>query len=118
MEFQSIVRSLSASNAKVLLKIAQTTTNAFLFCALISFWTVIAHGVRNSTKSPTPCLHGWPEDGLSVMASTNKALAATADHDAGPATRAQSSDGGKLHAVRICLGIAGAGALVVASFLS
>ena len=94
MEFQSIVRSLSASNAKVLLKIAQTTTNAFLFCALISFWTVIAHGVRNSTKSPTPCLHGWPKDGpLLVMASTNKALAATADQDAGPATRAHHQMG-------------------------
>jgi hypothetical protein len=45
-------------NARVLLEIAKLTTNAFLFCALISFWTAIAHGVRNSTKSPTPCLHG------------------------------------------------------------
>src|SRR5258708_2419834 len=46
-----------------MLEIVKTTTNAFLFCALTSFWTAIAHGVRNSTKSPTPCLHGWPEDG-------------------------------------------------------
>jgi hypothetical protein len=46
-----------------MLEIVKTTTNAFLFCALISFWTAIAHGVRNSTKSPTPWLHGWPEDG-------------------------------------------------------
>jgi len=36
---------------------------------------------------------------LLVMASINKALAATTDRDAGPATRA-SSEGGKLHAVR------------------
>jgi hypothetical protein len=56
-----------------MLEIAKTTMNAFLFCALTSFWTAIAHGVRNSTKSPTRCLHGWPEDGPSlVMASTNK----------------------------------------------
>jgi hypothetical protein len=69
----------------------QTATNAFLFCALTSFWTTIADGVGNSTKSPAPCLHGWPEDGpILVMASTNKALAATADQDAGPVIRASS----------------------------
>ena len=52
---------------------------------------------------------------LWVMASTNKALAATADQDADPRTRAHLR-WGKLHAVRTCLGIAGAGAFVVASF--
>jgi hypothetical protein len=53
---------------------------------------------------------------LWVMASTNKALAATADQDADPRTRAHLR-WGKLHAVRTCLGIAGAGAFVCASFL-
>ena len=60
-------------------------------------------------------LANWPYT-LLVMASTNKALAATADQDAGPATRARIITWGKLHAVRTCLGIAGAGAFVVASF--
>ena len=60
-------------------------------------------------------LANWPYT-LLVMASTNKAFAATADQDAGPATRAQIVRWGKLHAVRTCLGIAGAGAFVVASF--
>jgi hypothetical protein len=50
-------------NAKVLLEKVKANPNACLFCALTCFWTAIAHGVRNSTKSPTPCLHGWPEDG-------------------------------------------------------
>jgi hypothetical protein len=60
-------------------------------------------------------LANWPYT-LLVMASTNKALAATPDQDAGPATRAQIIRWGKLHAVRTCLGIAGAGAFVAASF--
>jgi hypothetical protein len=60
-------------------------------------------------------LANWPYT-LLVMAPTNKALAATADQDAGPATRARIIRWGKLHAVRTCLGIAGAGAFVVASF--
>ena len=60
-------------------------------------------------------LANWPYT-LLVMASTNKALAATAVQDAGPATRARIIRWGKLHAVRTCLGIAGAGAFVVASF--
>jgi hypothetical protein len=60
-------------------------------------------------------LANWPYT-LLVMASTNKALAATPDQDAGPATRAQIIRCGKLHAVRTCLGIAGAGAFVAASF--
>jgi len=62
-------------------------------------------------------LANWPYT-LLVMASTNKALAATADQDAGPATRARIIRWGKLHAVRTCLGIAGAGAFVWASFLT
>jgi hypothetical protein len=62
-------------------------------------------------------LANWPYT-LLVMAPTNKALAATADQDAGPATRARIVRWGKLHAVRTCLGIAGAGAFVVASFLN
>jgi hypothetical protein len=61
-------------------------------------------------------LANWPYT-LLVMASTNKALAATADRDAGPATRARIVRWGRLHAVRTCLGIAGAGAFVCASFL-
>jgi hypothetical protein len=60
-------------------------------------------------------LANWPYT-LLVMAPTNKALAATADQDAGPASRARIVRWGKLHAVRTCLGIAGAGAFVVASF--
>ena len=60
-------------------------------------------------------LANWPYT-LLVMASTNKALAATADQDAGPTTRARIIRWGKLHAVRTCLGIAGAAAFVVASF--
>jgi hypothetical protein len=62
-----------------------------------------------------PLLANWPYT-LLVMASTNKALAVTAEQDAGPATRAQIIRWGKLHAVRTCLGIAGAGAFVAASF--
>jgi hypothetical protein len=62
-------------------------------------------------------LANWPYT-LLVMASTNRALAATADQDAGPATRARIVTWGKLHAVRTCLGIAGAGAFVCASFLT
>jgi hypothetical protein len=62
-------------------------------------------------------LANWPYT-LLVMASTNKALAATADQDAGPASRARIVKWGKLHAVRTCLGIAGAGAFVCASFLT
>src|ERR1700743_3609189 len=61
-------------------------------------------------------LANWPYT-LLVMASTNKALAATADQDAGPATRARIIRWAKLHAVRPCLGIAGSGAFVAASFL-
>ena len=60
-------------------------------------------------------LANWPYT-LLVMASTNKALAATADQDAGPATRARIVAWGKLHAVRTGLGIAGAGAFICASF--
>jgi hypothetical protein len=60
-------------------------------------------------------LANWPYT-LWVMAPNNKALAATADQDAGPATRARIVVWGKLHAVRTVLGIAGAGAFVVASF--
>ena len=60
-------------------------------------------------------LANWPYT-LWVMAPNNKALAATADQDAGPATRARIVRWGKLHAVRTALGIAGAGAFVVASF--
>jgi hypothetical protein len=62
-------------------------------------------------------LANWPYT-LLVMAPTNKALAATADQDAGPATRARIVRWGKLHAVRTCLGIAGAAAFVCASFLT
>jgi hypothetical protein len=62
-------------------------------------------------------LANWPYT-LLVMASTNEALAATADQDAGPATRARIVTWGKLHAVRTGLGIAGAGAFVYASFAS
>jgi Domain of unknown function (DUF1772) len=50
------------------------------------------------------------------MAPNNKALAATADQDAGPATRARIIKWGKLHAVRTYLGIAGACAFIFASF--
>jgi hypothetical protein len=60
-------------------------------------------------------LANWPYT-LLVMAPTNKALAATPDQDAGPATRARIVRWGKLHAVRTGLGIAGASAFVVASF--
>jgi hypothetical protein len=59
-------------------------------------------------------LANWPYT-LLVMASNNKALAATPDQDADPATRARIIKWGKLHAVRTCLGIAGAGAFVFAS---
>jgi hypothetical protein len=59
-------------------------------------------------------LTNWPYT-LLVMAANNKALAATPDQDAGPATRARIIKWGKLHAVRTCLGIAGAGAFVFAS---
>jgi len=53
-----------------------------------------------------------------VMAPNNKALASTADQDAGPETRARIIRWGKLHAVRTALGIAGAGAFLCASFLA
>jgi hypothetical protein len=59
-------------------------------------------------------LTNWPYT-LLVMAANNKALAATPDQDAGPATRARIIKWGKLHAVRTCLGIAGTGAFVIAS---
>jgi hypothetical protein len=59
-------------------------------------------------------LANWPYT-LLVMAATNKALAATADQDAGPATRARIVKWGKLHAVRTFLGLAGACAFVLAS---
>jgi len=62
-------------------------------------------------------LANWPYT-LWVMAPNNKALAATPDQDAGPTTRARIVRWGKLHAVRTGLGIAGAGAFVVASFLT
>jgi hypothetical protein len=60
-------------------------------------------------------LANWPYT-LLVMAPTNKALATTADQDAGPATRARIIKWGKLHAVRTCLGVAGTCAFVFASF--
>jgi Domain of unknown function (DUF1772) len=59
-------------------------------------------------------LANWPYT-LLAMAATNKALAATADQDAGPATRARIVKWGKLHAVRTFLGLAGACAFVLAS---
>jgi hypothetical protein len=58
-------------------------------------------------------LANWPYT-LLVMAANNKALAATADQDAGPATRARIVKWGKLHAVRTFLGLAGACAFVLA----
>jgi Domain of unknown function (DUF1772) len=58
-------------------------------------------------------LANWPYT-LLVMAATNKTLAATADQDAGPATRARIVKWGKLHAVRTFLGLAGACAFVLA----
>ena len=62
-------------------------------------------------------LANWPYT-LLVMAPNNKALAATADQDAGPETRARIITWGKLHAVRTGLGIAGAGAFILASVLN
>jgi hypothetical protein len=41
-----------------MLESAKTIANAFLFCALILFWTAIAQDARKSTKLSTPRLHG------------------------------------------------------------
>jgi Domain of unknown function (DUF1772) len=59
-------------------------------------------------------LANWPFT-LFVMAPTNKALGATAENDAGTTSRALLVKWGRLHAVRTFLGLAGAGALFVAS---
>jgi hypothetical protein len=63
-------------NVKVLQEIAKAIANAFLFCALTSFWTAIAHGLRNSTKSSTPYLHGWP---VSLIAKCSQHFQAPSD---------------------------------------
>ena len=59
-------------------------------------------------------LANWPYT-LLVMGPTNKALGATAEGDAGTASRALLVRWGKLHAVRTFLGLAGACAFLFAS---
>jgi hypothetical protein len=39
----------------------QNHQKCFFVCAFDLILDGIAHGDRNSTKLPTPCLHGWPE---------------------------------------------------------
>ena len=59
-------------------------------------------------------LANWPYT-MIVIAPTNRALGATRDEQAGPQSRALIRRWGKLHAVRSALGLAGAGAFLVAS---
>jgi hypothetical protein len=59
-------------------------------------------------------LANWPYT-MIVIAPTNRVLGATRDEDAGPQSRALIRRWGKLHAVRSLLGLAGAGAFLVAS---
>jgi len=59
-------------------------------------------------------LANWPYT-MIVIAPTNRALGATTDEQAGPQSRALIRRWGKLHAVRSALGLAGAGAFLVAS---
>ena len=59
-------------------------------------------------------LANWPYT-MIVIAPTNRALGATADENAGPQSRALIRHWGRLHAVRSALGLAGAGAFLVAS---
>lgn len=58
-------------------------------------------------------LANWPYT-LWVIAPTNNALNATAEHDAGPASRALLLTWGRLHAVRTWLGIASTCAFLAA----
>jgi uncharacterized membrane protein len=58
-------------------------------------------------------LANWPYT-LLVIAPTNKALAAIAEQDAGPGSRALILKWGKLHAVRTWLGIVAAAAFIFA----
>jgi hypothetical protein len=59
-------------------------------------------------------LANWPYTFL-VIAPTNRALGAIADHDSGPISRALIQRWGKLHAVRTVLGLAASIAYIAAS---
>jgi hypothetical protein len=59
-------------------------------------------------------LANWPYT-LIFITPTNKAIEATPDKRAGPATRALIRKWGRLHAVRTSLGLAGAAAFVIAA---
>lgn len=62
-------------------------------------------------------LANWPYT-LILMAPTNKALNAIADHDAGPRSRALIETWGRLHAARTALGLAASGCFLWAMNVS